>query len=298
MIETSAKVLGFWENQAKEFGPSFLATIPDRHYRMLEIRRIGEQFRGADGSVLDVGCGNGFSTFHYAKAFPDTQFLGIDYSAEMIDHAQKQLVATPLPNLKFQVGNALGLLALNQQFDVITTTRCLINLDNWTQQTESLLQMKRIAKPNGRLILAENTIEGLFRLNELRVSCGLPEIKMRWHNHYLPEKLLFQFLYKNFRVVSQENIGNLYYIASRVIYAKLQAMEGKEPDYENPINEIAAQLPSLGNRECWSPNFLFVLINNQGGTNEGEDAQAEREMSSSFLDKRDREMADIRKQKR
>ena len=74
----------------------------------------------------------------------------------------------------------------------------------------------------------------------------------------MPEKKLIDFAKKHFKLESIENHGNLYYIISRVVYAKLAALEGKEPEYDHPINKIAAQLPTLSNYH-YSPNFIFVL---------------------------------------
>ena len=110
----------------------------------------------------------------------------------------------------------------------------------------------------GIIILVENTIQGLAKLNELRQSVGLPEIKVRWHNCYIDEAALSRLIGWHFKVMYQENIGNLYYIISRVIYAKICASKGVEPDYGDIHNEIAAMLPSLG-KYAYSPNWLWVL---------------------------------------
>ena len=118
--------------------------------------------------------------------------------------------------------------------------------------------MKKVLKKNGKIVLCENTQEGLDRLNELRNKQDLFSIKVRWHNYYMPEKKLLSFAKKHFKVEEVNNIGSLYYIISRVVYAKLSDLENKEPEYLHPINKIASQLPSIGN---YSPNFIFVLKN-------------------------------------
>ena len=74
----------------------------------------------------------------------------------------------------------------------------------------------------------------------------------------LPEKKLVAFVRNRFKIEEVNNIGSLYYILSRVVYAKLAALEGKTPDYLHPINKIASDLPSIGN---FSPNFVFLLKN-------------------------------------
>ena len=255
-------VLSFWEKQAEDFGTSDLATAPDHHYRELEISRIKDVIAGLPHkTILDVGCGNGYSTIKLAQIFPDATIIGIDYSAKMIDAARDAAGQAGISNAKFFVGNVLTIAGhaelKSKTFDVVLTERCLINLANTDEHEQSLLQLASLLKPGGHLVLVENTAEGLGRLNELRASLGLPAIKQRWHNCYLSEEKLKTFVPKHFKQLQSENIGNLYYILSRVVYAKLAQMAGEEPRYDHPINEIAAKLPSLGDH-AYSPNFLMV----------------------------------------
>lgn len=260
------KVKKFWEDQAKTFEESPLATAPDVYYRELEMSSILAHLK--DGtSVLDVGCGNGFSTFGFARKLTHAQFTGVDYSESMIDFAGRAKVKekkSVQKRLSFEVGDVLRLSTVStlqgKKYDYIISERCLINLANWKEQERALLEMKKLLKKGGRIILTENTQEGLARLNGLRKQFGLSVITVRWHNYYMPEKNLLPFLKKTFKVESTENCGNLYYILSRVVYAKLADMEGKQPDYLHPINEIASKLPSLGGYQ-YSPNFIYVLRN-------------------------------------
>lgn len=243
----------FWNRQATEHGMSDLATAPDHYYRELEIKRILPLI-GNNSNVIDVGCGNGYSTMIFAREWRTSNFLGVDYSPEMIAHTQGHKI----PNLTFEVGNVLQLRAMSRKFDTAISERCLINLANWQEQQHAILELKSILRPGGRLILVENTQEGLDNLNKLRQSVGLQKIQVRWHNAYLPQRELIAFLHQHFNVLNVENIGNLYYILSRVVYAKLAQMEGKEPVYGHPINKIASELPSLSGYH-YSPNFMYVL---------------------------------------
>ena len=260
------KVLEFWNEQAQKFKDSQLATAPDTYYRELEIRSILAYLK--DGvSVLDVGCGNGYSTFEFARQLPRAKFTGVDYSAAMVAYARKALAKQGekvRARMSFSEANALSLSSApelqGRKFDLIVSERCLINLGNWKEQQQALFEMKKLLKKGGRIILTENTQEGLARLNTLRKQFGLQVIKVRWHNYYMPEKKLIEFAKKHFRLEEIENCGNLYYILSRVVYAKLVALEGKEPDYLHPINKMASELPTLGTYS-YSPNFIFVLRN-------------------------------------
>jgi len=260
VIEKSIKQ--FWDEQAEAFQESDLATAPDHYYREMEVGRILSHLSDGE-AILDVGCGNGYSTLRFSKALPSSRIIGIDYSESMIRHAKGALAKSDLASrIEFLVSNVLSLTLdpsiNNKRFDTIISERCLINLQNWEEQRTALLQMKELMNRGGRIVLTENTQEGLANLNSLRGQFGLPSIAVRWHNSYLPQKTLEDFLPEHFAVEAVENIGNLYYIISRVVYAKLAALEGKEPKYLHPINEIASQLPSLADYQ-YSPNFIYVL---------------------------------------
>jgi ubiquinone/menaquinone biosynthesis C-methylase UbiE len=262
------KTKAFWDDQARAHGASDLATAPDHHYRTLEINSILRMIECIEKreTILDVGCGNGYSTVKIGKKFPEAMITGVDYSEPMISEANKAAI----PNVEYFHGDVLTLSRnkdlRGQKFDIVLSARCLINLATWEEQKAGILEMLKMLTPTGRLILVENTEAGLASLNLLRTQVGLHPIEVRWHNKYLPQAEFNRFLSEScenglFAVDHVHNIGNMYYIASRVIYAKLCEDQGTEPDYNNPINAIAAELPSLGQYYACSPNFMFVLRN-------------------------------------
>ena len=264
--ENEGDVKAFWDGKAKEHGNSDLATNPDQHYRKLEIESITRAIRAMKhDDILDVGCGNDHSTRVIANKFPESDVIGVDFSPMMIEQAKKLVRG----NLGFLEGDVLSLsrnpdLGVGN-YDVVISSRCLINLANWEEQKVAILEMRKMLKPEGRLILVENIQDGLDNLNALRAGLGLPAIKAPWHNRYLVQDEISKFLStisgQLLTTEYVENIGNFYYLASRVLYAKICADEDKEPDYNNPINAIASQMPTLGEHYACSPNFMFVLKN-------------------------------------
>jgi len=262
-------VKAFWDQQAEEHGASDLATAPDHYYRVnVEIRRLLEVLKVMEPeAILDVGCGNGFSTVEIAKANPTAMVVGLDYSEKMIEQAIE--AGKGVSNVSFLVGDVLSIARhprlQHLRFDAVISTRCLINLANWEEQKLGILQMRKLLAPDGSLILIENITDGLKKLNTVRKIFDLPPIEQRWHNFYLPEKEFAEFVESNagklFNLALSENIGNMYYLISRVVYAKLAAMEGKEPEYSHAINEIASKLPNLGDHYACSPNYMVILEN-------------------------------------
>jgi ubiquinone/menaquinone biosynthesis C-methylase UbiE len=269
--QEAGDVKAFWDQQATQHKGSDLATNPDQHYRRLEIECILRAIGALEPArVLDVGCGNGFTTEKIAQQHPDAEIDGVDFSEDMINEAYTHHSGR---NITYSVGDVLSLSRTpglhTGEYDVVVSTRCLINLANWEEMKVGILEMRKMLKPNGHLILVENVQDGLDNLNSLRQSIGLPPIKTRWHNVYIPQGELTSFLtqIKDQLLETEyvENIGNMYYIASRVIYAKICQERGVEPDYNNKINEIASKLPTMGAYYACSPNFLFVLRKIESG---------------------------------
>src|SRR3954466_12311677 len=83
------RIRSFWDERARQFGADGRATLRETHLREVEVRTMMRKLRTLrPRRVLDVGCGNGWSTRQYATAFPDTHFIGVDFSGEMIRHAK------------------------------------------------------------------------------------------------------------------------------------------------------------------------------------------------------------------
>lgn len=66
--------------------------------------------------VADVGCGHGASTFIMAAAFPNSQFVGIDFHAASISHARTH--AKDFPNVRFETARAQDYAGAD--FDLVT----------------------------------------------------------------------------------------------------------------------------------------------------------------------------------
>jgi len=63
-----------------------------------------EKFR-----VLELGCGEGFNLCMHAAAFPEVEFLGIDFNPSQIAHAEELVEFTGLKNVNFVEGDFMEL---------------------------------------------------------------------------------------------------------------------------------------------------------------------------------------------
>jgi len=77
----------------------------------------------AGGRAADVGCGHGASTVLMAKAFPKSQFVGIDYHPASIETARARAAAAGVSNARFEVADATTY--QDGDFDFIAFFDCL-----------------------------------------------------------------------------------------------------------------------------------------------------------------------------
>ena len=75
------------------------------------------------GRAADVGCGHGASTILMAKAFPNSEFIGIDYHAGSIETAARRAAEAGVANARFEVADATGY--NGRDYDFIAFFDCL-----------------------------------------------------------------------------------------------------------------------------------------------------------------------------
>jgi ubiquinone/menaquinone biosynthesis C-methylase UbiE len=220
------------------------ATSLDFHLREIEIEYISRHLAGSR-RVLDVGCGNGYSTLCYA-AQVNAEFVGIDFVPEMISGAQ-ELSRQFRTNGKvtFHEGDVTELDFPSGTFDTVISQRCLLNLPSREKQWQAFSEISRVLKPGGLYLMMEGTLQGLERMNEMRAKFGLEPIheadpktnpfSMKFDEDELAGKLAQYFS----RVEMVQRFG-MYYFISRVIHPLLVAPE--QPKYDAPINAVAQQI--------------------------------------------------------
>jgi ubiquinone/menaquinone biosynthesis C-methylase UbiE len=262
--EAKEKIKEYWEDRAKQSLGTPSATTDDIYLRELEIVTIIQKLSNIgvpkQGIVLDVGCGDGYSTLKVAQSIPDMRFFGVDYSENMIKFASERL--NQIPELKervtFAVGDVenLGQVCGSSVYDIVISDRCLINLGSKEDQFSAIAQIANHTKPDGYYIAIENFLEGQENLNNTRRSMELPEISLRWHNLYFKESEFVKNTERFFENIIFDEFSSSYYFATRVIYSKMCQMQGEKPDYKHEIHQLAVHLPCIGQ---FSPIRMVIM---------------------------------------
>ena len=223
-------------------------TAQDFNLRDLEIEFALPYIKSAQ-NVLDIGCGLGYTTRKYASQSAG-KIVGLDYSPNMIEGAKK--ISSNQKDSSRIIFTCQSVVQTNfndAQFDVIVSHRCLMALLDWNLQKNALVELARILKKGGVLILFEGTLQGLNRLNSMRKSYGLDEIDGTGQGGLLTlkfdEDMLEEFLVRKFYITKKQNFGT-YYFLTRIFYPIHIAPE--VPSFDNPFSRTAKEL-SLKNPE-------------------------------------------------
>ena len=107
----------FHEVMAEDSGQTVVAALTD-HILPLVPGLIQRLEAGID--VLDVGCGSGRALNLMARMFPNSRFIGYDFSEEAIIRARAEAQEHGTPNVRFEVTDTAKL-DEKKRYDLITT---------------------------------------------------------------------------------------------------------------------------------------------------------------------------------
>lgn len=200
-----------WSERARSVAQDIEVNIMDVFQRELEYDYI-EPYLDRDMSVLEVGCGNGFSTDRFRKCAKWVD--AFDYSEDMVARARERFGET---NNRFFHDDVLQPRDFRDPYDTVVCVRVLINLKDSAEQARALDNMTGALRQGGRLILAEGFTDGFGHLNELRAAVGLPALTPAPINYYTPLAELEAALRDRYQVEARFHLGAYDYL-TRVVY--------------------------------------------------------------------------------
>ena len=111
-------------------------------------------------SVVDVGCGVGVSTRIMAEHFPNSRFIGIDISDDLMKEALAQAANQNLRNVEFVCASAMDMdRDWSEKFDFLF----MYNLVHDASRPEKVLQeCLRVLKPGAMVKLLQSFISEIM----------------------------------------------------------------------------------------------------------------------------------------
>ncbi|MDF0731915.1 class I SAM-dependent methyltransferase [Pseudomonas entomophila] len=157
----------FFDKRGKaEYANVLSATMyQDNHPELVERRDATEksvlapQLRLGIGSrVLDIGSGIGRWGWFVHDQAPEAHYLGIDFSASLVEKAEAEAIRRGKPQLRFQVMSATAIapdaLALAPPYDLVIISGLLIYLND-QDCLKLLAQASQLCAPGGQIYLRE-----------------------------------------------------------------------------------------------------------------------------------------------
>jgi SAM-dependent methyltransferase len=124
----------------------FLREVAARSLQLMEL--------GTGAHVLDVGCGSGVLLPAMSSLVGRSgRVVGLDYAPAMLQLASERLMAGGLADsVELVLGNADALPFPDATFDAVHVERVLMHLED---PDAAIREMRRVARPGGRIVAAE-----------------------------------------------------------------------------------------------------------------------------------------------
>jgi SAM-dependent methyltransferase len=276
---TLFNIKSFWENEASEWGDLPQVTIRDHYFRLHEINTIYHLIYSCN-RILDIGCGTGFSTLHFAKKAKES-IIGVDYSKNMLKWADRFLhdpiyfrqifsdygywnsLDINSGKISFVEADILTLAGkFTSLFDIIVGQRILINLPSHEIQLKALENLRKLSNSNSTLILVEATLQGHSFTNNFRSNFNIPPLEKYWHNNYVDESRFNEWHNAGWGIKTILSFDT-YMLLSKVIYPASVGQENCK--FLSGANKAAMELSNVFRtfdsvNEIGFENFLELYV--------------------------------------
>lgn len=129
-----------------DFLNHLLSANIDKRWRKLVSKRLTDVLVNPNAKVLDVACGTGDLAVELKKT-ANAKIIGTDFCRPMLEIAHKKDVSIP-----FIEADGMNLSFEEKTFDAVTIAFGLRNFSNWK---DGLVELHRILKPQGKLVILE-----------------------------------------------------------------------------------------------------------------------------------------------
>lgn len=185
-------------------------SLKDSNLRGIEINSILASLkqysnRASNSRLADFGCGDGFDTQEFSRYV--SKAVGFDYSHEMLSRASQR----ESENLNFQRLNLISE-DIPGAYDVVISKRFVINLGEWSIQSECINKIAKAVLPGGLFCLLECYKQGFNNLNYHRNKVGLTPLVEPYHNTYLDYDKTLELLSNNFSIIEVIDFSTYFYL--------------------------------------------------------------------------------------
>lgn len=147
---------------------TYAASSVVQHYAQLRLLQPAEETilelcrdRWSSMKMLDIGVGGGRTTQHFAPLV--AEYVGIDYSPEMVAACQKRFAASAIAP-QIEIGDARDLSRFpDNSFDFILFSFNGIDFISHSDRLKVFQEIRRVGKPGGYFFFSSHNLQGLER---------------------------------------------------------------------------------------------------------------------------------------
>lgn len=230
---------------------------------LFQTARITQTIQGC-GKVVDLGCGPATQLAQIAQLNPDTHFLGVDLSAEMLDQAEQYVHKLGINNIDFLQADITDIKQIEDNFaDAVISTMALHHLPSQQLLEQCFNEIKRINKTNGAIYLVD-----FGRLKSLKSAIYFAYMNARYQPHIFSldyeRSLRAAFLKEDFEQLSEKIFGDkclLYTTFPMPILVVIKTPDrGKSSaNLQSRLRSLRSQLSSRYRAELNDIRMLFKL---------------------------------------
>ena len=174
----------------ERFSPlSITGTIEVEHWHRYALAR---QFV-ADKDVLDIASGEGYGSHYLAEKAKSV--VGVDISTDAVNFAKEKYIN---PNLEYRKGNCGAIPLADHSVDVVVSFETIEHHD---QHEEMFLEIKRVLRPGGLLILSSPDKLNFSEIPNIKVEFHIKEL----YRHEFEDLVKKHF--KHYTIVGQRLIS-------------------------------------------------------------------------------------------
>lgn len=140
----------------------------------------GELTAQDKAQIIDAGAGRGYLSLLLASRNPEARVTGIDYSRMQVRRAESYRRQRNIFNCSFHQSDVLSLQFKDAAFDAAVSAG---SIKHWSDSRRGLMELHRVLKPGGCLIIAETDREASDE--------DLRKFATRFHLPFVPKGLFF-----------------------------------------------------------------------------------------------------------
>ena len=256
-----------YSKEATAKGLSSQSTMADEVTRDIETKVICsfiensincfKEKNSGKATILDIGCGNGYTLSYLCDLFPENNFVGIEKTDELRELAESRF--KDKDNVKILPGDIRKAdFFESNSVDILICQRVIINLLDKKDQAMALKNIVKVLVGGGKMLFIEAFQKALDTLNAAREEFDISLMTPAHHNLYLDDDFfdidgLKPYSYEN---SSPKNFMSTHYFVTRVLHPMVTADKvfKRNSEFVQFFSEALKQ--NVGN---YSPLNLYML---------------------------------------